>query len=119
MKHLAIFLVLAVTFNGSASELKSEAIKTAIAQELEIFEDQWTDNEGLSIWISSEDINFEISQWISKNHMKVQVDFICGSELDSSEFSGSCEVDVLKDEKSSKWIAVIENSNKCSCEVAH
>lgn len=123
MAKVLIGFMFLLSLNAQAVPLKSEALKQVIADEIQAFGEQWqSENENVgSIWISSYEDNkseysFEIKEWKSKEHMVVDASFPCGSEYDESSFYGSCEVDVLKDQKNKNWVAII-SAEKCFCEV--
>jgi hypothetical protein len=124
LKKILIVLISSFSFYAQAAEIKSEAIKSMIAAEIESVGADWqSENEDVGyIWISPYADNkseyfFEIKSWKSKTHMVVEASFPCGSEVDESSFHGSCDVDVLKDETKNEWVAILNSIDQCYCEV--
>jgi hypothetical protein len=124
IKNILIGLLMFVCTNVNAEEILSDSIQAAIGNEVENATQDWqSENEEVgSIWVWSyaenkDSYSFEIKKSVSDSHMIVDASFVCGTEYDESEFYGSCEVEVMKDNKSQEWVAIIDSLDKCSCGV--
>jgi hypothetical protein len=123
LNKILIVLISSISFYAHAEDVKSEAIRSLVAAEVEAISTNWySQNDDVGhIWVapysdSKDEYFFEVKEWKTKNHMVVEASFPCGSEFDESSFPGTCDVDVIKDVTKNEWVAIIDSLDRCFCE---
>jgi hypothetical protein len=126
MKTLILFAAAALLFNGNANAVetkKTEPLKSQFLRQMvyDIIDENvaWPDEdyEG-SIWLGEiEKLDANIVGGIRFEKgtltMDIEAGFICGTEYDESELSGSCSMQLEKKAKG-KWD--VKSVGECTCD---
>jgi hypothetical protein len=116
---LSCLLSLCVAVPAFAAPVKSSQVKNVVAQAIETYAEDWEIEDFGAVWIVSYFKNveggnpttfeFNVTR-ATANSLTVDVNFICGTDVDESELEGNCQV--LAKKSKGQWTAKVKS---CTC----